>query len=192
MTTEKWSPVDHFSVVLSGVDFDEIDTALLQVGIDGVAATDLESQTLDFKAWSGKFGEIAAIISDALVCLVNADGGHVVVGVRDRERDRAAALAGVPASVDSEAMRRAVYERTRPAVTPFVSERIVDGARLLVLTVPAGVQPHSNAAGSLRGGRGGSACPFRPANSVSGSAQDQVSLGKGAGTRSRGLCHDRS
>ncbi len=144
------------------MDLGEVVAALSQVGREGVAATDLESHTLDFKAWSGNFKEMVAIISDALVCLVNTDGGHVVVGVQDRERDRAAAVEGVPASVDAESVRRAVYERTRPAITPFVTEQVVDGARLLVLTVPPGVQPHSNASGLATRRQGTDCLPFPP------------------------------
>lgn len=144
------------------MNFDEVDAALSQVGSNGVAATDLESQTLDFKAWSGNFKEMAAIIADALVCLINADGGHVVVGVHDRERQRAAAFGGVPTSVDPEAVRRAVHERTRPSVTPFVSERTIEGARLLVLTVPPAVQPHANASGLATRRQGTDCLPFPP------------------------------
>lgn len=144
------------------MDLVEVDAALSQVGVGGVTAGDLESPTLEFTAWSGNVKEMAGIVSDAIVCLVNADGGHVVVGVADREPDRLAAIKGVPAALDPEALRRAVYERTRPSVTPFVSTRIVEGARVLVLTVPSAVQPHANASGLATRRQGTDCLPFPP------------------------------
>ena len=119
------------------------------------------------RRWTSSHGpatsrRVAARLADAIVCLINAHGGHVAVGVEDKATDRDSALTGVPASVDAEALRRAIYERTRPSVTPFVTERQVNGVRILVLTVPPGVQPHSNAAGLATRRQGSDCLPYPP------------------------------
>lgn len=144
------------------MDEREVDAALRALGVAGATARDMESQTLDFKAWSGNFKQMAGLLADAVVCLVNAHGGHVVVGVDDRAAERRAALPGVPQDVNVEALRRAVYDRTRPAITAFVSERVVDGVRIVVMTVPPGVQPHSNSAGLATRRQGKDCLPFPP------------------------------
>lgn len=48
------------------------------------AAGDLESQTLEFKGWCHNEKDLCRELAEAVVCLANADGGHVIVGVQDR------------------------------------------------------------------------------------------------------------
>jgi predicted HTH transcriptional regulator len=51
------------------------------------AAGDLESQTLEFKSWCKDERELSQQIAEAAVCLANAEGGFVIIGVDDRRVD---------------------------------------------------------------------------------------------------------
>lgn len=139
----------------------EITNALRVVGAE-VPANDLESVTLDFKEVDKSPKATFNLLSDALVCFANAEGGTVVLGVNDKARVRADALCGVPESYTADSVRKGVFDRTRPPITPFVEEAIVDGVRLLLVSVPPGVAPHSNAAGLATRRLGKECLPFPP------------------------------
>ncbi len=53
-------------------------------------ATDMESQTLEFKTWGKDEKDLSRHLAEATVCLANADGGLVIVGVHDKKVGRAA------------------------------------------------------------------------------------------------------
>ncbi|MFE3455089.1 ATP-binding protein [Nonomuraea sp. NPDC059194] len=139
----------------------EVEAALERVGRE-VTADSLESETLDFKLVSDSVKATYNLLADALVCFVNARGGTVILGVDDRASTRADALRGVPEQYSVDQLRKGVFDRTRPPITPFVCEKIVDGVRLLTLTVPEGVMPHSNAAGLSTRRLGKECLPFPP------------------------------
>jgi len=142
------------------VDTSEVDRALAGL-LAGRRAADLESQTLDFKLAAGSLKSVFIRIADAAVCFANADGGHVVLGVDDKPSG-AAALVGVPTEVSVDGLRKGVFDRTVPAITAFVSERFVEDVRLLVVTVPPGVLPHSNTAGMATRRLNTECLPFPP------------------------------
>src|SRR5262245_61291135 len=96
----------------------EVDAALQVVG-NGIAADALESETLDFKLVTDSAKSTYNLLADALVCFVNAGGGTVVLGVDDKATTRAAALRGVPTSYGLDQIRKGVFDRTRPPITPF-------------------------------------------------------------------------
>jgi ATP-dependent DNA helicase RecG len=130
---------------------------------DGIAASELEGQQLDFKEAAGNVKATLAILADAAVCFANADGGRIVLGVNDKAKTRMKALVGISADYTSEVVRRGVFDRTSPPLTLVVDERLEDGNRLLVIDVPPGVAPHSNS-GGLATRRLGKECrPFTPA-----------------------------
>ncbi len=138
-----------------------METALQALG-QGVTADALETDTLDFKLVAESPKATLNLLADALVCFANASGGTVVLGVDDKARRRADALRGVPAGYTADQIRKGVFDRTRPHITPFVREKTVDGARLLLLSVPPGVLPHSNAAGLATRRLGKECLPFPP------------------------------
>ncbi|KAA9381637.1 transcriptional regulator [Microbispora cellulosiformans] len=129
----------------------------------GVPADALESETLDFKLVADSPRVTFSLLADALVCFINAQGGTVVLGVDDKATVREAALRGVPASYSLDGIRKGVFDQTSPPITPFVVERFVDGVRLVVVSVPRGVMPHSNAAGLATRRLGKECLPFPPA-----------------------------
>jgi ATP-dependent DNA helicase RecG len=125
-------------------------------------ASALESQTLDFKEPRRDMKSTLNLLADAAVCFVNADGGAIVLGINDKATSRRDALVGVPPAYTIDVVRRGIFDRTRPSLTVLVSEVEEQGVRLLVIEVPAGVSPHSNAAG-LATRRLGTECrPFTP------------------------------
>ncbi len=58
-------------------------TAALQQILDGHAASTLESYTLDFKEESSRVSETEKTLRDAAICFANADGGAVVLGIKE-------------------------------------------------------------------------------------------------------------
>jgi ATP-dependent DNA helicase RecG len=114
-----------------------------------------EHACLDFKetpetagATSGrarkKFHELLA---ETAVCFANADGGAIIVGVRDKAASRAAALPGVPPKYTAEELVSAVFERTSPSITCRAVMRRVDDVNVVILVVPQGTGVHSTTQG---------------------------------------------
>lgn len=102
------------------------------------------------------------LLADAAVCFANAVGGWVVLGVSDKATSATDAYVGVPESYTVEAIRRGIFERTRPSLTCFVEERQVAGRRLILIGVPQGVGIHSNAKGTATRRLGRQCQPFTP------------------------------
>lgn len=134
----------------------EIEEALLRI-LAGGTADSVESQTLDFKQDRG--GDIGKDVAEAAVCFANARGGHVVVGVADRQTGQAA-LTGTQANADE--LRRRVYQLTTPHVTVEASEVLFSGARLLVLWVPSGLEVHADPQGRSKWRIGRDCEPMTP------------------------------
>jgi ATP-dependent DNA helicase RecG len=109
--------------------------------LSGGRADDVESETVEFKC-DHKDGIKATyrLIAEAAVCLANANGGTVVVGVHP---GRAGRDAFVGTAIEADAARRQVWELTEPHL--LVEPRSVDFAdvRLLVLHVPESPEVHS-------------------------------------------------
>ncbi|MEU9887856.1 ATP-binding protein [Sphaerisporangium sp. NPDC051011] len=143
------------------MDQDEANAALTALG-KGTTADALETETLDFKLVADSLKATFNLLADALVCFVNARGGTIVLGVDDKAPERANALRGVPGGYTVDLIRKAIFDRTRPPLTAFVNEKFVDGVRLILITVPQGVMPHSTAAGLATRRLGKECLPFPP------------------------------
>jgi ATP-dependent DNA helicase RecG len=90
-------------------------------------------------------------LAETAVCLANADGGAIVVGVRNLAPSRAEALPGVPSSYTQDDFVRIVYRRTQPPIQVVVDERAVEGRRIVVLRVPAGTRSiHATSDGTYK------------------------------------------
>ena len=94
--------------------------------------------------------EFFALIAEASACFANAQGGVIVLGIRDAAPTRDAAIRGVPETYTPEGVRLAVYGGTSPALTVSVHERIVAGRRLLLVEVPVGAVIHATSGGAYR------------------------------------------
>lgn len=125
--------------------------------LDSVDADTLEAQDLDFKEWPAESRQAVRLAVDIAVCMANGGGGTVVLGVRDRVVGRANAIIGVPVEADAHQLKRDIYERTAPKLTPDIQEiQVPEGTgRLLVMQIHGGLPPYTNTAGAgtVRKGR---------------------------------------
>jgi ATP-dependent DNA helicase RecG len=134
--------------------------AIAEVG-RGWQASDHERELLDFKETPETSRRDAPApgpgrkrffltLADTAACLANGRGGVIVLGIRDRAPDRATALQGVDRRYMPELLRREIYNRTSPGLPVDATEEIVDGARLILIRVPAGVEIHSTTGGTFK------------------------------------------
>lgn len=117
--------------------------------LDAREADELEGQDLDFKQWPASRREAEDALVEMAVCMANGGGGTTVFGVADRVVGRARAVLGVPPEVDANVLRRAVYDRTDPKLTPeleFVP--VPEGTGLLLaMHVRGGLPPYTDTSG---------------------------------------------
>ncbi|MGE5484657.1 MAG: ATP-binding protein [Ignavibacteriales bacterium] len=113
----------------------------------------LEDQDLDFKEWNTRSPKDAVDLVIAMaICMANGGGGDVVFGVDDDAIGRGKAILGVPADVDVNRLKKAVYDSTDPKITPVFEELAVpEGTgRLLVMRVYPGLPPYTDTSGRGR------------------------------------------
>lgn len=127
----------------------------------GTPASALEGPRLEFKAEGDSIKGTLESLADAVVCLANADGGTIVVGVADSP-GKGGSFLGVGPGLTEQVVTRGVFDRTQPALSVPVEAHHDSGARLLVITVPRGATLYANAKG-LATRRVGPECrPFPP------------------------------
>lgn len=125
--------------------------------LDGEPADALESETLEFKPWdphpAARDSHLREV-REAVVCLANARGGTVVLGVGDRKRTRPDAIQGV-GNLDIDDFRRRIYDGTEPRILVDIEELVEPEGRLLLIHVPRGLPPHttSEGVGKIRVGK---------------------------------------
>ena len=111
-------------------------------------AGDLEDQDLDFKEWKYKSLQTAVdAVIDVAICMANGGGGTVVYGVNDKVTGRGRAITGLPLEVDSNRLKKAVYDTTDPKLTPVFEDMYVPEGRLLVMQVYPGLPPYTDTSG---------------------------------------------
>ena len=107
-------------------------------------------RTSTFKQWDLKSldNAVKAVVQMA-VCMANGGGGTVVFGVADRIQGRGQAILGVPPEIDPNRLKKAVYDRTDPKITPVFEELAVpEGTgRLLLMQIYPGMPPYTDTAG---------------------------------------------
>lgn len=118
----------------------------LQAVLEGATAGSLETETLDFKrdphtvtgrgAPGNPQARLVEELIDAVVCFANARGGRIVLGVDDKTPGPGA-FTGTQA--EATALRNRIYGNTRPQLTVPIEEVEFEGTRLLVITVPEGL-----------------------------------------------------
>jgi ATP-dependent DNA helicase RecG len=94
--------------------------------------------------------EFLGLIAETAACLANAQGGVIVIGVRDAAPTRRDAIAGAPAAYTPEGVRLSVYNATSPPLTVAVHERTAEGRRILLVDVPIGAVVHATTGGSYK------------------------------------------
>src|SRR5574341_1586409 len=122
--------------------------ALLQ-RLEGEPADAIESETVECKAWEAParpFDSLVREVREAVVCLANARGGTIILGVADRKRTRREAIHGV-GTLDIGDLRRRIYDGTEPRILVDIDELIEPEGRLLIIHVPRGMPPHTTSEG---------------------------------------------
>lgn len=117
--------------------------------LDGAAADDIESDTVECKPWDQNPRAIDSQmreLREAVVGFANSRGGVVVLGIADRKRTRREAVQGV-GDLDANSLRRKIYDGTEPHVLADVEELIEPEGRLLLIHVPKGIPPHTTSEG---------------------------------------------
>ncbi|HEX6236150.1 MAG TPA: ATP-binding protein [Acidimicrobiales bacterium] len=137
-----------------------VDAALTSIAL-GITARDMEADQLEFKQVGRDLKETLRILADAAVCFANARGGDIVLGVVD-DQSGPDAFQDVPPGLSFDAIRKGIFDRTRPSLTCFVTERLEHGRRLVIVSVPPGVGTCSNAAGLATRRLGRECLPFTP------------------------------
>lgn len=122
--------------------------ALLQ-RLEGEPADAIESDTLECKPWESPacpFDSLVREVREAVVCLANAHGGTIILGVSDRKRTRREAIHGV-GPLDAQDLRRRIYDGTEPRILVEIEELVEPEGRLLAVRVPRGMPPHTTTEG---------------------------------------------
>ena len=107
--------------------------------VRGAVPADLESQVLDFKTVGRSLSDALVDLARAAVCFANAQGGTIVVGVKDNEGGPSA-LAGSPLDPTRTVSR--IYELTEPSLIVIAEQIVFDEAALTVITVPPSPDVH--------------------------------------------------
>ena len=118
--------------------------------LDNKIADELEGQELDFKEWAGNAKEMIQILVRTIVSFANADGGIIIVGIRERVKGRENAILGIPKSIDILDLQRSVYDRTEPHITVKIHDIAVEfgTGRILAIQVFPGMPPYTNSEGA--------------------------------------------
>ncbi len=89
--------------------------------------------------------------------MANGGGGTVVFGVREHVLGCENAIQGVPLEIDTNLLKKAVYDQTDPKLTPvFENLMVPEGTgRLLLMHIYPGMPPYTDTAGrgSIRIGK---------------------------------------
>ena len=118
--------------------------------LDQKAASEVEDQDLDFKEWNLRsMADSVASVVEMAICMANGGGGTVVFGINDKAVGRQRAIIGVPPQVDTNRLKKAVYDSTDPRIMPsFEDLPVPEGTgRILVMQIHEGLPPYTDTAG---------------------------------------------
>ena len=124
----------------------EVEKALNRIA-QGVKPSELESETLDFKQDARTPKETMRMLAGAATCFANALGGTIVVGVLDKAT-RSAAVVGT--DLDPLAVKERIYALSNPPLLVDAAEHWREDAKLVVITVPSGVEIHADTEGRIK------------------------------------------
>ncbi|SDW37021.1 ATP-binding protein [Nitrosomonas communis] len=126
------------------------DIVALLSELEHSVADELEDQDLDFKQWNTQSRDKAIkTLVQMAVCMANGGGGTVVFGVAEHLVGRAQAILGVPPEIDTNLLKKAVYDQTDPKITPAFEELTVPEGTgwLLIMQIYPGMPPYTDSAG---------------------------------------------
>jgi ATP-dependent DNA helicase RecG len=133
----------------------------LEKVLAGTTAAKCETETLDFKQAKPNQKDAFADLAEAAVCFANASGGTIVVGVVDA---RGGEQAFIGCDLDAPTLRGRIHALTTPSLLVEVDEITFAGKRLLVISVPEGLEVYSTAKGYTYQRINTDCIPMRPAD----------------------------
>lgn len=110
----------------------------------GSTAAECESQTLEFKNVRDLTRETINVVVEACLCLANAAGGEVILGIANKV---AGTQAFIGTAIEPEQLKRRIFELTRPSLLVDISEERQAQVRLLAIRVPQSPEIHSDMQG---------------------------------------------
>lgn len=123
------------------------------------SASSLEDQRLDFKTDKPSERESHQDLAEAAVCFTNSSGGLIVVGVAD---SAVGPEAFVGTQLVANRLRARIHALTEPSIVVSVDEIERSGARLLVISVPEGLDVHATRRGLVTRRWNDECLPMRP------------------------------
>lgn len=117
--------------------------------LDSLPADALEGEELEFKSWEHEPKALHRMLRETVVCLANAKGGTIVLGVRDGFRTRKEAIQGVE-PYNPIALKRSIYDGTDPHILVEIEELVEPEGTLILIHVPRGIPPHTTTEGVAR------------------------------------------
>lgn len=114
--------------------------------LDGEPADALEDEDLEFKPWETDVKSLHRTLREMVVCIANARGGTIVLGVKDGAKTRRDAIQGVE-RYEISGLRRAVYDGTDPHILVEIEPLKEPEGTLLLVHVPKGMPPHTTTDG---------------------------------------------
>lgn len=136
----------------------DVDSALTSIS-RGTRAADVESSTLEFKQDGRSVADALENVADAAICLANTAGGTIVIGISDKHGGQDAFIGS---RLDAEAVKRRIHQLSVPPLLVNVSEMTRFGVRLLVVTVPQGMDIHADTQGRALRRVGTDCLPMTP------------------------------
>lgn len=121
----------------------ELQAAVVAI-VEGARAQELESPTLEFKEPKDSRDDTIVDVVDAALCLANAAGGHVVLGVKNNV---GGPEAFVGCEIEPDFFRRRLWELSRPGLAADIRLQVAEGAQLMVVRVAASATLHSDTKG---------------------------------------------
>ena len=131
-----------------------------ELGLDrlnGRPADALESGILEFKQWDSNRSQKdqQRQLREAVVAFANAEGGYIVLGVRDKKKTRAEAIQNLDL-LDGYELQKNIYDGTEPHIHVEVVALNEPEGRLLAIRVPNSfLAPHTttDGVGKIRVGK---------------------------------------
>ena len=115
--------------------------------LDGNSADSLESTILEFKEWgeTPRKDQLRQLRETA-VAFANAEGGHIVLGIRDKKKTRAEAIQNLD-NLNEHELQKSIYDGTEPHIQVEVVALDEPEGRLFVIRVPKSFLVHTTADG---------------------------------------------
>lgn len=149
------------SYKLGRVQDAEVVDLLNQIAHKNRSAHSLETQLVDFKSDGRSMKDLCSDLAEASVCFANADGGTLIVGVRDTPGGPEA-IEGT--QVEPDKLRSRIYDLTAPNLLVTVRLIEYEGSRIGVVEVPEGLEVYSTRQGAFRQRWNTECLPMSPAD----------------------------